>query len=30
MSRLTPINYEKLIKKLKKIDFEFYRQGKGF
>lgn len=29
MSRLSPISYEKLTKKLRSIGFEFYRQGKG-
>ena len=29
MNKLSPISYERLIKKLKKIGFEFHRQGKG-
>ncbi len=29
MSKLQPLKYEKVISKLKKLGFRFYREGKG-
>ncbi len=29
MARLTPLKYEEVVKRLKKLGFRFYRKGKG-
>ena len=29
MARLTELSYQDLVKRLKKLEFRFYRQGKG-
>ena len=29
MARLTELSYQDIVKRLKKLDFRFYRQGKG-